>query len=142
MSADFSTALAASFAVRVRAQQGLLIALAAVAVTGASAAGASTTLLQERAGEVRYAIPAAVAYQMDHDTWRGMTRETVARLLPDRTRHSSARIPHRLLHREHSHPVRPFRRTFGERPTRSLWDEWRRRSLHPEANDDAETNTC
>jgi hypothetical protein len=38
-----------------------------------AAAGAATSPLQQRASEVRYAIPTAMAYQADHGTWRGMT---------------------------------------------------------------------
>jgi hypothetical protein len=39
----------------------------------AAAAAVGTTPLQDRASEVRYAIPAAIAYYADHGTWRGMT---------------------------------------------------------------------
>jgi hypothetical protein len=39
----------------------------------ASSALAATTPLQDRAHEVRSAIPASIAYYYDHGTWRGMT---------------------------------------------------------------------
>jgi len=47
--------------------------LVAVVICTTAAAGAATSPLQQRAGEVRFAIPAAIAFQADHGTWRGMT---------------------------------------------------------------------
>jgi hypothetical protein len=47
--------------------------LLAAGILVASSAIAGTSPVQQRAGEVRWAIPAAMAYQADHGTWRGMT---------------------------------------------------------------------
>jgi len=51
----------------------LFLLLLAAGILVASPSLAGTTPLQERAGEVRWAIPAAIAYYADHGTWRGMT---------------------------------------------------------------------
>jgi hypothetical protein len=51
----------------------LVVALFAAGILVASSATAGTSPLQQRASDVRFAIPAAMAYQADNGTWRGMT---------------------------------------------------------------------
>jgi hypothetical protein len=51
----------------------LVAPVLAVGIIAAGSASAGTSPLQQRAAEVRWAIPAAAAYQADHRTWKGMT---------------------------------------------------------------------
>jgi hypothetical protein len=51
----------------------LLAPLFVAGILIATSAVAATSPLQERALEVRSAIPASIAYYYDHGTWRGMT---------------------------------------------------------------------
>lgn len=60
----------------------LLVPVLAAAIVAASSAIAGTSPLQERAAEVRWAIPAAIAYYADHGTWRGMTVAKLQRYYP------------------------------------------------------------
>jgi hypothetical protein len=57
----------------------LLLAILSAGVVSTSVAGAGRSPLQQRASDVRYAIPAAMAFQADHGTWRGMTAAKLQR---------------------------------------------------------------
>jgi hypothetical protein len=57
----------------------LVASFLAAGILLVSTAIAGTSPLQDRAYEVRSAIPAAIAYYADHGTWRGVTVSTLRR---------------------------------------------------------------